>query len=46
MLETLPQWMQDAWPWILWIGGVGAVITLFGDQARRSFHRKKKEKAE
>lgn len=33
-METLPQIMQDLWPWVLWIGGTVAVLigiaTLFG----------------
>jgi hypothetical protein len=23
----LPQWMQDFWPWAVWIGGVGVAVT-------------------
>lgn len=43
MLDTLPQFMQDLWPWILWLGGAGVVLSIFFDLSRRMRrHRKGK----
>lgn len=37
--STLPQWMQDAWPWMVWVGGVAGaaaiLVSLFFEVLKR-----------
>jgi hypothetical protein len=35
MLDTLPQWMQDSWPWLIWTGAFGVVMSIIFDVAKR-----------
>lgn len=25
---SLPEWMQDLWPWMVWIGGVAGALAI------------------
>jgi len=46
-MDSLPQIMQDLWPWVLWIGaavgvaiGIGTLIGMTYKSARRHMHHK------
>ncbi len=44
MMDTLPQWMQEAWPYMVWGGGAAIIINeLVFRNYRRWSQRKKKD---